>query len=192
MIEPMRLACVLPLAILAACGGSDVIGLHVRIGEGGKAIVTALSLLPQAEAGPVEDAAEGVTWQARARLVASQGEIADLGALRLDGMRFETGPQRVRVTIPCGPDAKWIDRFAPPAGTRERAVQVWDPRGVNRSAATDVWFEIRAPERVVASGAAPVTGGVRAEASGQTATLSIPVATARGREQEIVWDVTWR
>jgi hypothetical protein len=190
-VTTRSISLLLLLSALAACRGSDVVGVHLRIVDGGPAVLTTRSLLVQEEPGPVEALAEGVAWRARARLVCSRGEVADLKALRLAGITFEPGPGRLRVTIPCGPETSWVEKFAPPADARLAALEVYDPKGDDRSAGTSVLFEVEVPALVVAAGAAPGWGGVSTDHQGRRATLLLPAKSVREQERVLVWDVTW-
>ena len=140
------LSCLL-LVSLCSCGSSDVVGMHIELAADGSALLTTRSLLEQDDPGPVEDAATGVQWSERVRLICSRGRVASLDELVLDGIRFDAREGGLRVTVPCGPEVRWIDRFAPPADERARAVETFDPRDETPNVGSRVMIEVVVPGR---------------------------------------------
>lgn len=182
---------VLLTCLLAGCGGPDVAGVFIVMEPDGSALITARSLLPQTDAGPLEGATEGVEWTDRVRLVSSRGRVADLGALRIDEIRFHREAERLRVEIPCGPEATWIERLAPSPEARLAAVRTFDPLNEESDLGSRVSFQVEVPGRVIATGAGPEIG-VQTAQERRRATLTILVRTAREIDRTVTWDVTWR
>lgn len=187
----LRILSCLALSLLCACGSSDVVGMHIELAADGSALVTTRSLLGQKDPGPVEETATGIEWSDRVRLVCSRGRVASLDELVLDGIRFDSREGGLRVTVPCGPDVRWIDRFAPPPEERARAVETFDPRDETPDVGSRLMLEVVVPGEVISTGVLPSFGARAAHERGM-ASLELTVASVRERERSVIWDVTWR
>ena len=106
-------------------------------------------------------------------------------------MRYSSREGLIRVEVPCGPDAQWIDRLAPRPEAQPKVAESYDPSGADRTVGRRVTFEISVPGRVVASGASPAIG-VRTDQERSMAFLELRVDDVREKARTVVWDVTWR
>jgi len=89
MRVPVSIALLASL-FLSACSGGELVGIHIHLDQDGSGTVTTRSLVEPTAPGPAESRTQGVTWQARASVVAVQGKFAQLNALKFGdgGLRF--------------------------------------------------------------------------------------------------------
>jgi hypothetical protein len=181
------------LSWLGACSEAEPIGIHLRLAADGSAVVTCRSLNVVETVGPIEGDCEGVQWQERARLFASRGQVADVGALRLGGIVVaKTGSTALRLQVPRGPDAVWHARLAPPAEGGGVAGVVLDPARPGAAVGSTIRIEVVAPGPITAVGHAPAARMVKSDKDGSSALLWVPVDVARAAGETIVFDLTWR
>jgi hypothetical protein len=187
------LACL--LSCLAACSGSEIVGLHVRVHPDGGADVTARALVATPPSGPVEAAAKGVAWSQRAALVYSQGAATKLADVRLgdDSLQFvpRMDANKVTVRLQRRADAGWVAALAPDKRTREQLASVYDPSRKTTEVGDTLRIELELPGPANGSSVLPTARGVEAGRDGKRAWLSIPVETAREAGEALTWDVTW-
>lgn len=187
------LACL--LSCLAACSGSEIVGLHVRLHPDGGADVTARALVAAAAPGTAEAAAKGVTWSQRAALAYSQGSAAKLADVRLgdDSLQFvpRMDANKLTVRLQRRADAGWVAALVPDKRTREQLASVYDPSKKTTEVADVLRIELELPGPAVGSSVLPTARGVEVGRDGKRAWLSIPVETAREPGEPLTWDVTW-
>jgi hypothetical protein len=185
---------------MAACTEGELVGVHIKLEADGGGTITTRTLLEPTEAGPAEARSKGVIWQGRASLILSQGAFKNIAELHLgDGpgdIRFAgdvKSPDKpgVRIRVPRGPDAQWVQLLVPSAEVRKKLTKVYDPTGKKREIAGSIQLELRLPGNVVSSGVLPSARGVEAAHERDRATLVIPVLTAIEKGDELVWDVNW-
>ncbi len=196
----MRISAIVLFLSLAlgatSCGADDIVGYHFDVSEDLSGVLTVRSLQPADDAGPMESGAQGVTFERRAILRSSSGSFTDLNGIVLDDVRITASKRdgeapRLRVTIPRGADAAWVNHIAPTADQQSEVAKTFDATGTASKVGTVVKFEIVLPRPVVSTGAHPRARGVQFEKEGRTATLLFPVATARTAGTPVIWDVTW-
>ena len=197
---PMRtsLRISLPLALLASCSPSELVGIHVTLAKDGSATVTTRALLEAPAAGAVEVTAKGVSWTARAALLHSRGQAKSVADLDLaDGSikfqpRLDSEPASLRVTIQRGPNASWIKTLVPSRDARRSVANVYDPSGKTREVGDVIRLEVAGTTEANGSSVLPVARGVSADRDGARAILLIPAQTAAEAGEPLVWDITWK
>jgi hypothetical protein len=185
------------LLALAACGETELAGLHVEVQADGAGKLAIKSLLPGSGPAPAEGAIASVEWTDRFNVFGSVGSFQDLSKVTFGGIRFATTPRdgatgSLRVVVPMGADAAWLAALAPDAEGRKRAARVQDPTGKTRELGRNVQLVVTAPGAIVASGVDPRPRGVAADKDGRRATLIVPADTARAIRGDLIWDVSWR
>lgn len=195
-----RAATLLCAALLAACSGGELVGVHIDLQKDGSGKVTTRALVAgRAEA--AEMRATGVTWNGTATLVSRQGTFAKIHELGLggatnQGMRFSTpgadDRPSLRVFLQRGPDAGWVTELVPDETERKAMAQIYDPTGKTREIGDTLRLEVSLPGDVVTSGVLPAGRGIEASREGRRAVLLIPVRTALTGDGEMVWDISWR
>ncbi|GAB4147289.1 MAG: hypothetical protein Fur0037_15440 [Planctomycetota bacterium] len=171
-------------------------GIHVRLLRDGTGTLTARALSQPAEPGQAEAVVQGVAWLDRAELTFSQGSFQDVKDLSFGGIRFlgdVQNPDRpgLRILVPRGPDAAWVKALAPSEDLRRRIAKVYDPTGKSLDPAPSVRIDIVLPGNVVSAGVQPAGRGVEADHERDRAWLSIPIAKASEKGEELVFDVSW-
>ena len=188
------------LTILYACGGDELVGLHVDLAPDGAGTVTVRALAAAAAAPAAAEALAGATWRVHAGVTASQGDFAKIADIDLGDGGVTFAPQLngerpgLRVTFRRGPDAGWVSLLAPDAATRKKLAGAYDPTGRTNEIGDVLRIEVRAPGRVISSGVLPSGRGVEADRDGDKAVLLLPVKTAlsdRDGDGDFVWDISW-
>lgn len=197
MARLLRLLALALPSLLVACSGGELVGIHLLLAKDGSGTVTTRSLVQPTAAGPSEAKVEGVSWTARASLVAVQGSFAQLGDVRVGkGLRFTTrigeDQPSLRVFVQRGPDAAWLSALVPDETARRAMAKVYDPTGKTREVGDTIRLEIEVPGEVIASAVQPGGRGVEADRERRRAFLLLPARTMAEAGDELVWDVTWR
>ncbi|MCA8949358.1 MAG: hypothetical protein KDE27_07635 [Planctomycetes bacterium] len=199
-MKTSRILLLLPLLLLTACGGGELVGVHIALADNGTGTVTARALV-EPESNRAEAAIQGVGWtpNGRAALLASQGTFQQLSDVVIGGsggLRFSPtlgGEQpSVRVYVPRGPNVDWLRALVPDRATRVRLAKVYDPSGKTREAGELIRIELEVPGDVVASAVHPTGRGVEADRERKRAFLLLPARTIAEGGEELVWDITWR
>ena len=129
MTHPLRVLWLLPL--LAACSGSEIVGLHLAVQADGSATLTARALVEAGTPGPAEVIGKGVTWGKRAALVYSQGAVPKLEDLRFSDDSLRIKPRmdanKITVAIERGPTSGWVAGLVPEKAKRRELALVYDP-----------------------------------------------------------------
>ena len=135
---------------------------------------------------------------ARAKVVALQGHFSDLSKtpLRIGDLTFEVSNHgrgfRLRVTLPTGPEAKWLSLIAPPEPDRRAAIRAaMDPDGETEQLGEEIKIQIDLPKEPVASGYRPDLSPVRDSVDKKRVTLIVKVDKLRAGGRTVEWDVTW-
>lgn len=198
MKTPLTPLLILSCLLLPACSGNELVGVHVTLAKDGTGTFTTRALATP-EPGRAEADTRGVTWSARASVVASQGTFQRLADVKVggdNGLRFAAtlgGEQpSVRVYVPRGPTAAWIKALVPARAARRTMAKVYDPTGRTREVGDVIRLEIELPSEVVASSVHPAGRGVEADRERRRAFLLLPAASVTEAGEELVWDVTWR
>ena len=184
-------------ALLPACSGGELVGVHIDLAKDGSGTVTTRALATPEQAARSEGQATGVKWTARAALVASQGTFAAITDLELGGGGLRFVPQLdgerpgLRVHLARGPNTPWIDALVPSADSRRSMAKIYDPTGRTAEIADVLRIEIVAPGRIITSGVLPTGRGVEAALENRRAYLLLPVRTAITAGDEFVWDIAW-
>lgn len=177
----------------AACSDAEPIGVYLKIAADGTGVITCRSLQLVNVPGPMETGTEGVDWRERAQLFASRGDVRKVGDLRVFELEFKrTGDTSLRLTCPRGPAAKWHALLAPPPDSRATAAAALDPARPAAAIGETIRIEVEAPSDITAVGHAPQARMVKSDKDGKRGILWIPVETARGGGDPIVFDVSWR
>lgn len=182
---------------LAACSGSELVGVHIDLAADGSGTVTLRALGEARDPIPAEARTAGAKWSVRAALVATQGTFDAIGELQLGdgGVRFS--PQLdgdrpgLRVHLRRGPGTPWIEALAPDPATRKKLAKAYDPTGRTKEIADVLRLEIATPGSVVTSGVLPTGRGVDVGQEGKRAYLLLPVNTASEAGDDFVWDISW-
>ena len=121
--------------------------------------MTTRSLVEPTTPGPAEARAQGVTWQARASLLAVQGKFAQLNDLKFgdgataSGLRFSArlgdDQPHLRVFVQRGAGAEWSKALAPDQGARRTMAGIYDPTGRTQEVGDTLRLEIVVPGEVV-------------------------------------------
>lgn len=194
----MRKLALITCLWLAACSGSELVGVHVALQPDGSAVVTTRALVDGPTPSPAEAAAKGVAWGVRAALVYSQGSAKDLGQLQFGDQslrflpRLDGEPRTLRVIAQRGPNAGWVKALTPAAGSRQGLAKVYDPSGKTSDVADVLRLEVAGLSDVVSSNVLPAARGVAADREGPRAFLVIPASTATAAGPDLVWDITWK
>jgi hypothetical protein len=194
----MRTLALFSCLALAACSGSELVGVHVQLQADGTAVVTTRALVEGPAPSPAEAAAKGVAWAARGALVYSQGTVKDLGQLQFgdESLKFlprlDGEPKSLRVILQRGPTASWVKALTPALATRQGLAGVYDPSGKAKDFADILRLEVAGPTDVVSSNVLPAARGVAADREGSRAFLLVPANTAMAAGPELIWDITWK
>ena len=192
--------CLLLLPLLCACGGGELVGVHVALGADGAGTVTVRALAPSTTAPKAAAAARGAQWKVHAQLVSSQGSFQKIQELDLGDGGITFSPQLggdrpgLRVRIRRGADAAWVSQLTPERAQRQALASAYDPTGRTSEVGDVIRLEVRAPGRVLASGVLPTGRGVEADRDGDKAVLLLPARTARTDKDgdgDFVWDISW-
>ena len=188
------------LANLCACGGDELVGIHLDLAADGAGTVTVRALAPASDLPKAAEAVAGAEWRVQAALTASQGTFTQIAELDLADGGVTFAPQLegdrpgLRVTLRRGPGASWVSLLAPGSAERKRLARAYDPTGRTTEIGDVVRLEVRAPGRVISSGVLPTGRGVEADRDGDKAILLLPVKTAlRATDGDgaFVWDISW-
>lgn len=184
------------LPLLAACSGSEIVGLHVKLQADGAATITARALVDAPAPGRVEGEGAGVEWSQRAALVYSQGKAAKVEALRFgdDALSVTQYPEAKKLTVRLkrSPKAGWVTALVPDRPVRQKLAAVYDPLGKTKEIADTLRLEFELPTAVIGSSVLPSARGVEADRESNRAYLTIPVETARDNGEDLTWDITWQ
>jgi hypothetical protein len=195
--------CVLPF--LAACSGSELVGLHLTVLADGSATITAKALVESPTPSPAEVMSKGVAWNRRAALVYSQGNVASLKDLGFgdDSLQIKEklDAQKLTILIKPGPTAGWVNCLVPAKQKQQEMTAVYDPNEKPRNGANasekakalgdTLRIELVLPSDVSASSVLRTARGVEAGKERTRAYLIIPADTAREKGDTIEWTVTW-
>ncbi len=188
----------LALAVLAACSGGEVVGVHLRLDKDGSGLLTTRALVQPREDSSGEVRVSGVTWTGRAALVCRQGRfqrIQDV-ALAGGGVRFSTPGSddrpSLRIYLQRGPAAEWVRALVPDEATRRAMASVYDPTDKTKQIGDTLRIELSLPSDVITSGVLPTGRGVEAAREGRRAYLLLPVRSALEDTEELVWDISWK
>jgi len=172
-------------ALLTACDESDAVPVRIQLerpAEGARA--------------PLET--RGVAWKSRVDLRCAAGAFARLSELGLSDATISAGEGEgglcfLRLSLPRGPDVHWARELVPlDAAERKSASAAFDPTGQATEVGATVKFEITLPANVIGNGVTPRPRGTKFKADGSVATLTVPVETALGPGEPIVWHLTWQ
>lgn len=184
------------LPLLAACTGSEIVGLHLAVQADGTATLTARALVETGTPGPAEVVVKGATWGKRAALVYSQGTVTKLEDLRFGDESLRIKPRmdanKVTVTIERGATAGWVAALVPEKAKRRELATVYDPLGKVKEIGDALRIELVLPGTVNGSSVLPTARGVEAGREQNRAYLTIPVETAREKGDTLSWDITWQ
>ncbi|MCK5942940.1 MAG: hypothetical protein KAI24_13265 [Planctomycetes bacterium] len=187
----------LALSTLCACGGGELVGVHVDLAADGSGKVTLRTLAPTDDAPAAATRTAGAKWTVHAGLVASQGTFAKVAELQLADGDVTFAPQLdgdrpgLRVKLARGREARWVSLLTPDLATRRKLAKAYDPTGRTNEIGDVLRLEIRTPGRVITSGVLPTGRGVESDRDGKTAILLLPAATVLADGDDFVWDVSW-
>lgn len=188
------------LTLFCACGGGELVGVHVALDQDGSGTVTVRALAPTTTAPKAAAAARGAEWQVHAELVSSQGTFQKIQDLDLGDGGVTFSPQLdgdrpgLRVRLRRGADAAWVSQLTPARAERQALAKAYDPTGRTGEVGDVIRLEVRAPGRVLASGVLPTGRGVEADRDGDKAVLLLPARTLRTDKDgdgDFVWDISW-
>ncbi len=194
----MRRLFFLPVFLVAiGCDEADSTSVRLVIQADLSGTVTTSSLA-ETDRGAIEPESQGIRWTARAKVVALQGHFSDLSKtpLRIGDLTFEVSNHgrgfRLRVTLPTGPEAKWLSLIAPPEPDRRAAIRAaMDPDGETEQLGEEIKIQIDLPKEPVASGYRPDLSPVRDSVDKKRVTLIVKVDKLRAGGRTVEWDVTW-
>ena len=188
------------LTLLCACGGGELVGVHIALNQDGSGVVTVRSLAPTTTAPKAAAATSGAEWRVHAELVSSQGTFQKIQDLDLGDGGVTFSPQLegdrpgLRVRLRRGADAAWVSQLTPARAQRQALAKAYDPTGRTNEVGDVIRLEVRAPGRVLASGVLPTGRGVEADRDGDKAVLLLPARTLRTDKDgdgDFVWDISW-
>lgn len=182
------------LLALGACGGDDVVGIHITLRATGGGVLTTQSLQVPDSPGPAEGGVTSVEWQERVNLFASKGSFERLSDVGIGEITFTLEARHLTILIPRGPDVSWYRTLAPTTEAQQRqAATTYDPTGKTKSVGTMIQFQIELPGEAVAVGIAPGNvRGVSTDKDKNKVSAVLPVSAMRQSGEPLRWEVTWR
>jgi hypothetical protein len=139
-----------------------------------------------------------VTWKSRVDLRCATGDFARLSEIGLSDATLSAGEGEgglcfLRLSLPRGPEVHWARELVPLSqAERKEAAGAFDPSGESTEVGSTVKFEITLPSDPIGNGVTPRPRGTKAKSDGKTATLIVPVETALGTGEPLVWHLTWQ
>src|SRR5690606_31683121 len=114
--------------------------------------------------------------------------------VRLADLQFvigttQDGVSYVHVTLPRGPEAKWIEALLPAKQARDSAAKAFEPERARSEVGTAVRFVLEVPGAITAHGYAPTARGCKAEAEDRRASLWVTAARAREAGDPWIWSI---
>ena len=193
-----RLILVLGTVLAAAgCSSQDPVGLRVNLEQSGSGTIAVAALsLPEISKEVAGDS-KGVDWSMDARLNVTTGSFKGLDGIAIEDLRIRSsefegeGSGTIRISMPCGADAKWF---------RSLHVSPSD-RGMLRKALDQSINEIELHENVtiaVAVDGARVAGSlvqpvprVTVGSKADTCTVVMPLEILESRTDPLVLVLNW-
>jgi hypothetical protein len=195
----------LPLVLVAAavvpvqsCDETDVVSIRVQLAADGSGTVTTSSLSLPAEGGPAEAALPGVSFTGRAALTCVTGTFADVTRLRVADLAFSHGRTAdgttfLRVTMPRGPDARWVKLMSPaPPEDRQKAAEAFALAGNAKKSGSSIKLVVDLPKPVIAHGIFPRARGTSEAVDDRNAQVTVPVETVLAAGEPLIWQLTWQ
>jgi len=192
------LACLALSLVLTACDESDVVAVRIRVRPDLSGTITASALLRQAEGAHTPLETRGVGWKNLVDLRCATGDFARLSEVGISDATLSAGEGEgglcfLRLSLPRGPKVHWARELVPlDAAERKSASAAFDPSGQAEDVGSTVKFEFTLPSDSIGNGVTPRPRGTKVKSEGKVATLIVPVETALGSGEPIVWHVTWQ
>ena len=193
-----RLMLVLGTVLAAAgCSSQDPVGLRVNLEQSGSGTIAVAALSLPEISREVAGGSKGVDWSMDARLNVTTGSFKVLDGIAIEDLRIRSsefegdGSGTIRISMPCGTDAKWF---------RSLHVSPSD-RGMLRKALDQSINEIELHENVtivVAVDGARVAGSlvqpvprVTVGSKADTCTVVMPLEILESRADPLVLVLNW-
>lgn len=199
MVSRSRLMLVLGvvLATVAGCSSQDPVGLRVNLTSSGSGTIAVAALSLPEISKEVAGQSRGVDWAMDARLNVTSGTFTKLDGVAIEDLRIrskdfdDVGSGTIRISMPCGSDAKWF-----------RSLHVSpEDRGTLRKTLDQSINEIELHENVtvaVAVEGARVAGSlvqpiprVTVGSKDDTCTLVVPLEILESRMEPLVLVLNW-
>lgn len=194
----MGMGTLLLVGLLAGCDEEDVVSLRIRLREDLSGSMVVSSIGEATQVSPVESGAEGVEWEERLALSMTSGSFARLSGMAFHGLTFDAGTSAglgyLRVRIPRGPEATWVDALVPgELRATERKQRLSEALGGTRLArvASSLKIVVELPGDALAHGLNTRALGLEEEVQGAEVSLVVPFDLALGEDPDIVWHLTW-
>jgi hypothetical protein len=190
--------CLLALVSLCACDDDDAVSIRIRLRDDGSGTLMTSGLTVPADATRVEGATKGVQVDKRVQVSAALGRFTALTGVSVADIVFtsgegEAGFRYLKVTVPQGQAAQWLDSFMPlDERARLDAAAALDPSGKSKDIGATLKIEIEMPATIVGDGATGKVRGTKNSDAGTTATLVVPIQGARAATEPLVWHLTWQ
>ena len=193
-----RLMLVLGTVLAAAgCSSQDPVGIRVNLEQSGSGTIAVAALSLPEISREVAGGSKGVDWSMDARLNVTTGSFKGLDGIAIEDLRIRSSEFEgdesgtIRISIPCGTDAKWF---------RSLHVSPSD-RGMLRKALDQSINEIELHENVtivVAVDGARVAGSlarpvprVTVGSKADTCTVVMPLEILESRTDPLVLVLNW-
>ena len=184
-------------AAVAGCSSQDPVGVRVNLGQAGSGTIAVAALSLPEISKEVASQSDGVVWSMDARLNVTTGKFENLDGVTIEDLRIRSkdfgtdGSGTIRISMPCGKDAKWF---------RSLHVSSSD-RGTLRKALDQSINEIELHENItvaVAVDGARVAGSlvqpiprVTVGSKEDTCTLVVPLEILESRTNPLVLVLNW-
>lgn len=182
---------------LPGCDDSDASNISITVNNDLSGTIRSTRLAIPETPSAVQPTSGGVSWDAAAQITTARGEFKALSALTFEDITFscETtsrGLNVLRVTLPRGPDAKWVRALTQPSADKRKATTaaIYPDQKESRLGSV-IAISISLPTAPISHGAAPLIAGISEAVDKNIATLSIRADVATKPGNEIVWDLTW-
>jgi hypothetical protein len=194
-------ACLASLALsllLTACDESDAVSVRIRVRPDLSGTITTSALQRPPEGAHIALETRGIGWKNLVDLRCATGDFARLSEVGISDATLSAGEGEgglcfLRLSLPRGPEVHWARELVPlDSAERKAASTAFDPSGQAEEVGSTVKFEFTLPSEAIANGVTPRPRGTKAKSEGNVATLIVPVETALGTGEPIVWHVTWQ
>ncbi len=183
---------------LCACDEDDAVSIRIRLRDDGSGTLTTSGLIVPTDATRVEGASKGLQVDKRVQVSAAMGRFTALTGVSVADITFAAGEgdggfRFLKVTVPQGQAAAWPDAFVPfDERARLDAAAALDPSGKSKDVGATLKIEIEMPSIVIDNGATGKVRGTKNSDEGTTATLVVPIQSARAATEPLVWHLTWQ
>ncbi len=182
---------------IAGCDDSDASNMSITLNTDRSGTIQTTRLVIPEVAGNGQPASAGVVWEASAQVVTSKGTFASVSEVGFEDISFSCestakGLHVLRVTMPRGPEARWVKALTQPSVERRKeTTRAIYPEQKESRLGSVIAIRLTLPTVPISHGVSPVVGGISESAEKNVVTLTVRVDAAMKTGNEIVWDVTW-